>query len=495
MAADCILALDLGTTGNRAIVFDRQQRVLASAYREFPQIFPQPGWVEHDPETIWESTREVAQQVLQQVEPERVACIGITNQRETAVIWERKSGKPIHNAIVWQDRRTAGTCQQLRDNGYADTVRDKTGLVIDAYFSGTKFRWLLDNVPGARGMAARGELAAGTIDTWIVNRLTDGEDHITDPSNASRTMLFNLHDWTWDPTLCELLGVPPDILPTVVASSGSLGVTSKQALGHSIPICGIIGDQQAALFGQGCLGPGVVKNTYGTGLFFLMNTADRIESSRNLLTTVAWELTGRRTFAVEGSVFIGGAAIQWLRDQLGIIARADDAEALATSVESTGDVYFVPALVGLGAPYWDPHARGTLVGLTRGTGRAHIVRAALEAIAWQTRDELEAMKQELGIDTQQLQVDGGAACNNFLMQFQADCTGVPVQRPKVLETTALGAAGMAGLAEGIWKSPEEFAALRSIDRVFTPQWSADRRDIGYARWLEAVRRSRNWAVD
>ncbi len=494
LSGKTVLALDLGTTGNRAVVFDSQHNVLAGAYREFPQIFPQPGWVEHDPEAIWETTRQCVAEVLQTVPPESLSCIGITNQRETVVLWERDSGRPIHNAIVWQCRRTADACQQLKAMDLEPLIKEKTGLVIDPYFSGTKVKWLLDNVPDARERALRGELAFGTIDTWIVHKLTGGRAHVTDPSNASRTMLYNLHARDWVPSLCALLGIPTSLLPRLVPSSGPIAETACDLFPTPLPITGLVGDQQAALFGQGCLDSHRVKNTYGTGLFLMLNTGDRIATSRNLLGTVGWQIDSHLSYAVEGSVFVGGAAIQWLRDQLGIIGSADETDALARSVPGTDGVYFVPALSGLGAPYWDADARGTLVGLTRGTTRAHVVRATLEAIAWQTRDVVETMRADLQVPIERLQVDGGATKNDFLMQFQADVLGIPVERPKNQESTALGAAGLAGLAAGIWRDASEFAALRRVDRVFEPAMSAPERDAAWHRWRQAVERSLHWAT-
>jgi len=460
-----ILALDLGTTGNRAIVFDRETNIVASGYREFGQIFPQPGWVEHDPLEIWESVRAL----IAEVKRPGIVAIGITNQRETVVAWDRKTGKPLHNAIVWQDRRTAERCVELP----ADEIHERTGLVSDPYFSATKIEWLLRNVPTTR----RGVF--GTIDSWILWKLTG--KFLTDPSNASRTMLFNLRERRWDDELLKLFGVSPEQLPEVRPTSGYFGGE----------VHAMVGDQQAAMFAQGCFEPGIVKNTYGTGLFMMTNTGPTPQRSRQLLSTIAWEIDGRVDYALEGSVFIGGAAIQWLRDQLQIIGKSEDTEALAASLASNDGVYFVPALSGLGAPYWDPAARGTIVGVTRGTTRAHFARAALEAIAYQTRDVAEVMCAESGAPLRKLQVDGGACANNFLMQFQADILGVPVERPAVVETTALGAAGLAGLAAGVWSSPADFLQHRRVERVFTPQRTGGEL---YASWKEAVARSRRWAV-
>ncbi len=494
--AKYVLALDLGTTGNRAIVFDKKQRIVSSQYEEFTQIFPKPGWVEHDPEEIWRSVKNVLAHTFRKIKPSDVAAIGITNQRETVLIWDKKTGKPLHHAIVWQCRRTAPFCEALKKKGLERTIHAKTGLFLDAYFSASKLTWLLDHVKGAREKAARGQLLAGTIDSWIVWKLSGGAAHVTDASNASRTMLFNLKTLKWDASLCRIFRVPAGILPKVVPSSGISARMDAKLFGTALPIAGIIGDQQAASFAQGCFEPGVVKNTYGTGLFMLESTGKRPRFSKNLLSTVAWS-TGslkRTEYAVEGSVFIGGAAVQWLRDGLGIIQSAKDTRRLAASLESNDGVYFVPALVGLGAPYWDPNARGTFLGITRGTTRAHFVRAALESIAYQTRDVMEVMKKDTGHGFRTLRVDGGAAANDFLMQFQADILGICVERPKILETTALGAAGLAGLAVGFWKNAAEFNRLRAVDRTFKPDPRFKDREKLYARWLEAVRRSRHWAA-
>jgi len=474
MNAQFILALDLGTTGNRAIIFDHDTRIVASSYREFRQIFPQPGWVEHDPHEIWASTCAVIKEATAKVNARNIVAVGIANQRETVVAWDRQTGEPLHNAIVWQDRRTAERCVALP----ADEIHERTGLVCDPYFSATKIEWLLQNIPATR----RGVF--GTIDSWILWKLTDGKTFATDPSNASRTMLFNLQERRWDENLLKFFGVMREQLPEVRPSSGVFGETEFG------PVCGVAGDQQGAMFAQGCYEPGIVKNTYGTGLFMMMNTGHTPQRSRQLLSTIAWEIDGRVEYALEGSVFIGGAAIQWLRDQLQIIGKSEDTEALAASLSSNDDVYFVPALSGLGAPYWDPTARGTIVGVTRGTTRAHFARAALEAIAYQTRDVAEVMCAESGAPLQKLQVDGGACANNFLMQFQADVLGVPVERPAVIETTALGAAGLAGLAAGVWTSRADFLQHRHVERVFTPQRTGGEL---YARWKEAVARSRGWS--
>ena len=498
-----VLALDQGTTSSRSMLFDEGGRVLASAQQEFPQIYPQPGWVEHDPEAIWSTQLETARKVLMQadVRPRDVAAIGITNQRETTMLWDRASGRPIYNAIVWQCRRTASMCEQLKARGLEHEVRQRTGLVIDAYFSGTKLAWLLDNVDGARRLAEDGRLAFGTVDTFLLWRLTNGAVHATDVSNASRTMLFNLKTLSWDPFLLDLLGVPQSVLPHVVASSQVLGETAPDALGAPIPLAGTAGDQQAALFGQSCFKPGMAKNTYGTGCFLLLHTGPQpVPSTTGLLTTAAWQLQDSSNgslqpvaFALEGSVFIAGAAVQWLRDGLGIVRESGDVEALAASVPDSGGVTFVPALVGLGAPYWDPYARGTIVGLTRGSTRAHLARATLEAIAFQTRDVLEAMQRDAGLSLQALRVDGGAARNNLLLQIQADLLGTVVQRPVQSETTALGAAMLAGLSTGVWSSLEDLERAWILEREFHPTMSKDERDQRYARWQEGVRRSRSWA--
>ncbi len=497
MAATYILALDQGTTSSRAIVFDHDGRIVATAQQEFPQLYPQPGWVEHDPEAIWDSQLTMARQALAEakITARDVAAIGITNQRETTVIWDRATGKPVYNAIVWQDRRTAALCDQLKAEGFDQTIREKTGLVTDAYFSGTKVAWLLDNVPGVRERAQRGELAFGTIDSFLVWRLTGGRLHITDVSNASRTMLYDIHKNWWSTTMLKRLNIPQAILPQVVPSSMMYGETDTALFGAPIPLAGMAGDQQAATFGQACYTPGMAKNTYGTGCFMLMNTGhEAVESKNNLLTTIGWKLGENLTqYALEGSVFIAGAVIQWLRDELRLIATSAESETLARSVDNTGGVYVVPAFVGLGAPYWDQYARGTIVGLTRGSGRAHIVRAALESIAYQTRDVLEAMHADSGLALSALRVDGGAVRNDFLMQFQADILGVPVQRPAVTETTALGAAYLAGLATGFWSSQEEIARQWAIEKTFEPRMPADQRDSLYAGWKRAVERAKAWA--
>ena len=490
-----VLALDQGTTSSRAIVFDPAGNIRAVAQREFRQIFPRAGWVEHDPQEIWESQHAAATDVLQKarLSANDVAAIGITNQRETAIVWDRRTGQPIHNAIVWQDRRTSGFCDQLKREGHQPLVQRKTGLVIDAYFSGSKVRWLLDNVPGARDRAQRGELAFGTVDSWLLWKLTGGAVHVTDVSNASRTMLYNIHARQWDDELLNLLRVPRAMLPQVRSSSEVYGQTAAGVFARPLPIAGIAGDQQAALFGQTCFSRGLAKNTYGTGCFMLMNIGDEPAASKHqLLTTVAWEIGGRTEYALEGSVFIGGAVVQWLRDGLAIVKSAGEIEALAHSVPDSGGVYIVPAFAGLGAPHWDQYARGTITGITRGTTGAHFARAALESIAFQVADVLDVMRQDSGIQIEELRVDGGAAANNLLLQFQADLLGVPVVRPRITETTALGAAYLAGLAVGYWKDRDDVKAKWAVERRFEPQLGRD--DVAHrrGRWREALSRSRDW---
>jgi len=497
--AEYILALDQGTTSSRAILFDRGGRIVQAAREEFSQIYPQPGWVEHDPESIWGTQLGTARRVLGAagIEAAQLAAIGIANQRETTVVWDRETGAPLHNAIVWQCRRTAPMCDQLRSEAWTEPIRAKTGLVVDAYFSGTKVAWLLEHVPGLRARAERGEALFGTVDSFLIWRLSGGRLHVTDVSNAARTMLFNIHTLDWDDEILARLRVPRAMLPLVRPSSQVYGMTDAALFGAPVPIAGAAGDQQAALFGQTCFAPGQAKNTYGTGCFLLLNTGRQaVPSARGLLTTVAWQLPGDSgvTYALEGSVFIAGAAIQWLRDGLGIIARAAESEALAREVLDTGGVYFVPAFVGLGAPYWDAYARGTVVGLTRGTDRRHLARAALEAICYQSRDVLEAMVVDSGIHLEALRADGGAAANDLLMQLQADLLGVPVQRPAVTETTALGAAYLAGLAVGYWSGLREIAAQWRVDAEFKPAMAPERRDALYRGWQRAVERAREWAV-
>jgi glycerol kinase len=491
-----ILALDQGTTSSRAIVFDHGGAIKAVVQREFRQIFPQPGWVEHDPNEIWETQIGVAAEAIARagISARDIAAIGIANQRETTVVWERSTGRPLCNAIVWQDRRTAALCDELKAKGHEPLFSDKTGLVLDAYFSGTKLRWILDNVAGARTQAAAGQLAFGTIDSWLIWKLSGGTAHVTDASNASRTLLFNIHTGDWDGELLELLAIPRAMLPRVVASSAVVAHTADKLFAARIPIAGIGGDQQAALFGQRCVTPGMVKNTYGTGCFMLMHTGGKPVHSRNrLLTTIAWRIDNKDEYALEGSVFIAGAVVQWLRDGLGIIKMSADVGPLAASVPDNGGVYFVPAFAGLGSPHWDQYARGTIVGLTRGTGAAHIARAALESIAYQTADVLHAMESDAGIKLSELRVDGGATQNDLLMQFQADVLGVRVVRPKVFETTALGAAYLAGLAVGYWKNANEISAQWQTDRVFEPRMP--RADAGrlMAGWSRALARAKDWA--
>jgi glycerol kinase len=489
----CILALDQGTTSSRAIVFDHSGSILSVAQQEFRQIFPKPGWVEHDPQEIWATQSNVATQALEKagVSANEAAAIGITNQRETTVVWDRETGLPICNAIVWQDRRTAAACDRLKARGLAGKIRRKTGLVIDAYFSSTKLEWILKNVPGAKTRAKAGKLAFGTVDSWLVWNLTGGRAHVTDPSNASRTMLFNIDKGEWDDELLAIFGIPRSMLPEVRSSSEVLG--ESHVFGAGIPIAGIAGDQQAALFGQVCTRPGMVKNTYGTGCFLLMHTgAKPIASRNNLLTTVAWRIGGKTEYALEGSIFIAGAVVQWLRDGLAIIASSGEVEGLAAQVEDSGGIFLVPAFAGLGAPHWDPYARGTMLGLTRGTSRAHIARAALEGIAFQVADVLRAMESDAKIRLKELRVDGGACVNNLLMQFQADLLGVPVVRPKVSETTALGAAYLAGLAVGFWKDQAEIAAQWQMDRRFVPGMKPALRKEKMTGWDRALRRAKQW---
>jgi glycerol kinase len=491
-----VLALDQGTTSSRAIVFDLEGRPLAQAQQEFTQHFPQPGLVEHDPLEIWQSQLQTAREAIRRsgVAPTEIVALGITNQRETVVLWERATGKPVHRAIVWQDRRTAGLCEELKQHGYEGAFRQKTGLLLDPYFSGTKLKWLLDEVPGLRERAGKGELCFGTVDSWLIYNLTGGQVHATDVSNASRTLLFNLQTLEWDPHLLGVLGIPKALLPQVRPSAGVYGHTVSELLGASIPIAGVAGDQQAALFGQACFNAGMAKNTYGTGCFLLMNTGHKpVASQRGLLTTVAWQLEGEQPeYALEGSVFIAGAVVQWLRDGLGILQKSSEVEALAKSVSSTDGVYLVPAFVGLGAPYWDPYARGTLVGLTRGSTKAHIARAALEAIAYQTKDVLAAMEADAGLELSELRVDGGASVNELLMQFQADILGKPVLRPQVTETTALGAAYLAAIGVGALDRAR-IAERWAVGRRFEPQMGEEERSRLYAGWRKAVERARGWA--
>ena len=490
----CVVAIDQGTTGTTVLVFDRAGRIVGRAYSEFTQHYPKPGWVEHDAEEIWRVTLRVLRQACRRarVRARDIAALGITNKRETVVLWDRRTGRPVHRAIVWQDRRTAPECERLKTDGAEGLIRDRTGLVIDPYFSGTKLRWLLQHVPHAAERAARGDLCFGTVDSWLIWKLTGGAVHATDPTNASRTLLYDIRTNRWDAELCRLLEVPEAVLPVVKPSSGEFALADRSVLGAPIPIAGVAGDQQAALFGQGCVEPGMVKNTYGTGCFLLMYTGPTLaRSERGLLTTVACDAKGGPAYALEGSVFIAGAAIQWLRDGLGLLKRAKDSEALALRAGSNLGVYLVPAFVGLGAPYWDPDARGALLGITRGATRAHVVRAALESLAYQTRDVADAMTADAGQPLASLRADGGAAANGFLMQFQADLLGVPVDRPRVVETTAMGAAFLAGLATGFWRDQGALAKAWRLDRRFRPRMKPAERDALYRGWTAAVARVRS----
>jgi glycerol kinase len=490
-----VLALDQGTTSSRAIVFDHDGRIVASAQQEFPQILPAPGIVEHDPEAIWSSQLETARAAMAHaaITAADVAAIGVTNQRETTILWDRQTGRAVAPAIVWQSRVSAGICERLKAEGLEETFRAKTGLVIDAYFSGTKIAHLLNTIDGLRRRAERGEVLFGTVDSWLLWRLTGGRLHATDYSNASRTLLYNIHALDWDDELLGVLRVPRAMLPAVRPTSDVYGHTAEEWLGGAVPIAAVAGDQQAATFGQACFSPGMAKNTYGTGCFLLMNTGGTpIESRHRMLTTIGWGIGGRITYCLEGSVFIGGAVVQWLRDGLGLIGSSADVEKLAAQASDTGNVYFVPAFVGMGAPYWDPFARGTITGLTRGTTAAHLARAALESMAYQTRDVLEAMQKDAGIALAELKVDGGASVNHLLMQFQADVLGVPVRRPVVAETTALGAAYLAGLAVGYWEDLEELKRNWSVQCEYRPVMPVDQRDAKYGRWRKAVERSLGW---
>lgn len=490
-----ILALDQGTTSSRAILFNHSGEIVNVSQKPFTQIFPKPGWVEHDPNEIWSSQISVAAEVIAKagINGTQVAAIGITNQRETTIVWDRETSEPIYNAIVWQDRRTAKYCDELKAQGHLDAIKKKTGLVLDAYFSGTKLKWILDNVEGAREKAKAGKLCFGTVDTWLVWKLTRGKMFITDVSNASRTLLFNIHDMKWDKDLLQLLDIPEQILPEVKQSSEIYGETATTLFSTKIPIAGIAGDQQAALFGQMCTKPGMVKNTYGTGCFLLMNTGDKaVYSENNLLTTVAWKIDGKTTYALEGSVFVGGAAVQWLRDGLRLIRTAPDVNNLANTVEDNGGVYFVPALTGLGAPYWDQYARGTFVGITRGTTDGHIARATLEGIAFQVYDVVKAMEADAKTKSTELRVDGGATASNLLMQIQSDLFGFKILRPKTLETTALGAAYLAGLAVGYWKNVDEIQKQWIIDREFTPEMEREKVEKLVHYWHKAVKCAQHW---
>jgi len=498
MSKQYILALDQGTTSSRAILFDHSGKSRATTQKDFRQIFPQPGWVEHDPEDIWSSQIESALTITKQTEAEfkDIAAIGITNQRETTLVWDRETGKPVYNAIVWQDRRTSKYCDSLKQKGHLDSIKKKTGLIIDAYFSVTKLKWVLDNVEGAKAKANAGKLCFGTVDTWLIWKLTEGKTFVTDVSNASRTMLFNLKTLEWDNELLELFDIPLSILPEVKESSEVYGVTDKSIFGVEIPISGIAGDQQAALFGQLCTEKGMVKNTYGTGCFLLMNTGNRpVYSNNNLLTTIAWRIKGKTSYALEGSVFVGGAVVQWIRDGLNLIDDAREIEDMAKAVEDNGGVYFVPALTGLGAPYWDSYARGTIIGITRGTNKSHIARAAIEGIAYQVYDIVKSMEADANAKGTELRVDGGATANNLLLQFQADIFKFPVVRPNFLETTALGAAYLAGLAVGFWSTVEDLKNQWSIDRIFKPNLEEDKVNTLIGQWHRAVSRSKNWIED
>ena len=485
-----ILALDQGTTSSRAIIFDKKGKIKSTAQKEFQQIFPRSGWIEHDPLEIWSSQLKVIHEALVGINKNEIAAIGITNQRETTVVWDKTTGKPVYNAIVWQDRRTANITDQLKEDGLESTFQKKTGLILDPYFSGTKINWILENVEGLRKKAEQGILAFGTIDSWLVWNLTKGKHHITDVTNASRTLLYNIHQMKWDKELLDILNIPRKILPKVYPSSLIYGKTSKDIIGSEILISGVAGDQQAALFGQNCIEPGMVKNTYGTGCFMLMNIGKiPVESSHKLLTTIAWEIDNKVEYALEGSVFIGGAIVQWLRDGLGIINSSQEIEEIASKVDNTGGVYFVPAFSGLGAPHWNPHARGAIVGLTRGTTSEHLARAALEAIAYQSFDLVRAMEKDSNIKLKELRVDGGASVNNLLMQFQADLLRVPIIRPKITETTALGAAYLAGLSVGFWENQSEISKQWESEKQFDYKNSENKIKTLYQGWLKAVEKS------
>ena len=487
-----ILALDQGTSSSRAIVFDKAGNTKAVAQKEFTQIFPKPGWVEHNPMEIWSSQASVIAEAITSIDINGldIAAIGITNQRETTIVWDAETGEPVYNAIVWQDRRTSEYCDSLKKEGLTDKIRSKTGLIIDAYFSATKVRWILENVPGAREKADQGRLRFGTVDTWLIWMLTRGEVHVTDVSNASRTMVYNIHDLCWDKELLELFGIPESMMPQVKSSSEVYGHTKTTLFAHEVPIAGIAGDQQAALFGQMCTEPGAVKNTYGTGCFLLMNSGEKpITSSNNLLTTIAWKIGDKVNYALEGSIFVAGSVVQWLRDGLGIISSSSEVEALAESVPDNGGVYFVPALTGLGAPYWDQYAQGSIYGISRGTKAAHVARAALEGIAFQTMDIVNAMQKDAGVELAELKVDGGASRNNLLMQFQADVLGTSVIRPQVTETTALGAAYLAGLAVGYWESIDHIKSQWAVDTEFTPKASGETVEKLKAGWADAINRT------
>jgi len=496
MSDKLILALDQGTTSSRSILFDKKGLIISSDQKEFEQIFPKPGWVEHDPIAIWNTQLKTAQNVIQQNPLADIVGIGITNQRETTVVWDKMTGEPIYNAIVWQDRRTAKYCDELKADGWIEKIQYKTGLVIDSYFSGTKIRWILNNVDGAMEKAKAGQLAFGTIDSWLIWKLTGGKQHVTDVSNASRTMIYNIRTLSWDEELLDLLEIPKEMLPEVKSSSEIYGYTSKNLFGVEIPIAGDAGDQQAATFGQMCVEVGSVKNTYGTGCFMLCNTGfEAVKSNNNMLTTIAWQIDGKTTYALEGSIFVGGAIVQWLRDGLGIIRSSSEVEALASQVSDNGGVFLVPALTGLGAPHWDQYARGTITGLTRGSNSSHIARAALESIAFQTCDVLKSMEADFGSAIKELRVDGGAVANNLLIQLQSDVLGVPVFRPTVMETTALGAAYLAGLAIGFWENIDEIKKQWAVDRCFTPDMNTEKVQKLFNGWNKALVRAKNWAEE
>lgn len=493
-----VLAFDQGTTSSRAVLFDHKGGIVSFSHKPFTQFFPNPGWVEHNPDEIWSSQISVAAEAIDKagITGTEIACIGITNQRETTIVWDKATGKPLYNAIVWQDRRTASYCNQLKSQGHADMIKKKTGLVLDAYFSGTKVKWILDNVAGAKEKAATGELCFGTVDTWLVWKLTRGKMFITDVSNASRTLLYNIHTMQWDDELLNLFDIPKTILPEVKSSSEVYAETATTLFGSKIPISGIAGDQQAALFGQLCTKPGMIKNTYGTGCFLLMNTGNKaVNSDHKLLTTIAWKINGKTTYALEGSVFVGGAAVQWIRDGVGIIDVSDDVNALAGTVKDTGGVYFVPALTGMGAPHWDQNARGMLIGITRGTTKAHIARATLEGIAFQVYDIVKAMEADAHKQSIEIRVDGGASASNILMQIQTDLLDSKIIRPKNLETTALGAAYLAGLAVGYWENVQEIQSQWEVDKTFTPKVDKNTVDQRLHFWHKAVKRAQNWVED
>lgn len=495
MSKSCILAIDQGTTSSRAVLFSKKGEVISIFQQEFKQHFPKDGWVEHDATEIWDTQLKVVKEAVAYAKQNSISIkgIGITNQRETTVVWDKKSGKPVTNAIVWQDRRTADYCDTLKEDGSAESIKQKTGLIVDSYFSATKVKWILENIKGAKKKAENGELAFGTIDSWIIWKLTEGKTHITDVSNASRTMLYNIHELTWDEDLLNLMKIPESMLPEVVSSSEIYTSTSANILGDEIPIAGIAGDQQAALFGQMCLEPGLLKNTYGTGSFLMFNTGEKpITSENNLLTTIAWKINGEVTYALEGSIFIAGAVVQWLRDGLGIIESSEDVEELALTEKDNGGVYLVPAFAGLGAPHWNQKARGAMYGLTRGATAGHIARAALEGIAFQVKDVIDAMEADSEIEIKELRVDGGASVNKTLMQFQSDMLGIPIVRPKVTETTALGAAYLAGLAVGFWKSTDELKKKWEVDARFDPKMNSSEKERLLRKWKQAVEKSKDW---